>query len=234
MLAEVLRARIPATWFLVAVLLLVHIGSGAALLYWDAADWPEALVMPRGVRARVMVGGQHFLPVMRGRWWRLFTSVLLHVDALHLLLNASSIWILGWMLEPRVGPWRLLAWFSLGGLAGSVLSHELGVRQSDGASGGAFALLAIAVMVGWRIRATLDEDDRMLWGPLLQGFFLLNLVLSFVLPFLDAAAHVGGMALGLAIGAVAPLKRGRVADVASAVLVLGFGAVCVAGWMRWF
>ena len=233
MLAEVLRARIPATWVLVAVLLLVHVGSGAALLYWDAADWPEALVMPRGVRARVMVGGQHMLPVMRGRWWRLFTSVLLHVDALHLLLNASSIWILGWMLEPRVGPWRLLAWFALGGLAGSLLSFEMGVRQSDGASGGAFALLAIAVVLGWRLRATLSEDDRLLWGPLLQGFLVFNLVLSFVLPFLDAAAHVGGMALGLGVGLVAKVERSRAADAVSAAVVLAFAGVCVAGWLRW-
>ena len=57
--AELLRARLPATYVLMAVLVLVHVGSGLALLRWDLADWPEALVMPRGVRARVVVGGQH-------------------------------------------------------------------------------------------------------------------------------------------------------------------------------
>lgn len=227
---------LPATWALVGVLVLVHLLTGYA--WWHAGNTHGfgAWLGGRGVRFRVAVGGQYRPLVASGQDWRLLTSVLLHGGALHLAVNAVALLALGRLVEPWVGSRRFLAWFLLGGAAGSVASQLAQVSRSDGASGGAFALLGAALVLGWRVRARLDDEDRRLLGPVLAAFLVLNVVLSFALPFIDAAGHLGGLAAGLGLAAfvrvdgVPPWRGGRVASVAEWMLVGGYLAVCAWGW----
>lgn len=204
---------------------LVHAVSALAALP-RVAPW-RALLLTRDLQHRVDVGG-NYAPLIGEDPWRLFTCVLLHVDALHLAMNGVALLVLGRLLEPLVGPVRLLSWFAAGGVAGSVCSHLVGVPQSDGASGGAFALLAAAVVGSWRWRDRLSADDRRLMGPVLGVFLVANLVLGFVLPWIDPMAHVGGMGLGLVLPLLPdrPLARG-----VEAVWVGAFAGVCAYGWM---
>ena len=226
-LAIDLDRPIRATWLVVVTVVAVHLVS--ALIAWrrGLAGPLEALLLDRSVRTRIAVGGQDRAMVDDGEIWRLATSVLLHADALHLLLNALALLALGRILEPWVGSVRLLSWFVLGGVGGSIVSQLSGVRQSDGASGGAFALLGAAVVLGWRWRARLDAEDRRMLGPVLWGFLALNLVLSFALPFVDAAGHVGGLLVGLG---VAWLPRSRPLDRMDAGVVGLFLGACAYGW----
>lgn len=205
----------------------VHAASG--LWMWSSGDAGllEAVAGGRSIPFRVAVGGQYGPLVRGGEWWRLCTSVLLHADGLHLLVNGVALVALGRLLEPWVGSVRWLAWFALGGLGGSLLSHASGVLQSDGASGGAFALLGAAVVLGWRSRAQLEPEDRRLYGPILWGFLILNLVLSLVLPFVDAAGHVGGLMVGLLAGWLPGHRAVRSVEI---VALLTFAAVCGLGW----
>jgi rhomboid protease GluP len=205
--------------------------SGAYQWFRGAADPLEAWLWPRSRKFRIAVGGQYHPLVAHGGYWRLCTSVLLHGDPLHLTVNALALGSLGRLLEPWIGPLRLLSWFAIGGFAGAVLSQAVGIVQTDGASGGAFALLGAAVVLGWRWRDQLDAIDRRLMGPILQAFLVGNLVLSFLLPFVNAAGHVGGLVAGLALGSTwnGP-KRGGTA--VHAVIVALFVATCVWGWWR--
>ena len=208
-----------------AVLVGVHLATAAVLAQTGLPFWRAAL-MPRSLPHRVLVGGQYAVFVPEDPW-RLCTTVLLHVDALHLLLNVGAVLALGPILEPRVGTVRWLAWLALGGVAGAVVSQLAGVRLSDGASGGAFALMGAALVVGWRARPTLSDDDRFLFGPVLAGVVVINLALTVVMPQINAAAHVGGLVAGAAFAAVADLPGARVVE---AVCLAGFVAVCAWGW----
>jgi rhomboid protease GluP len=218
----------PVSAALVVLLLAVHLASGA----WYAAQadlgWADALLWARGPRFRVLVGGQHAALVAHGQWWRLCTSVLLHVDALHLAVNALSVAALGRWLEPMIGGARLAAWFAVGGLAGSVASQLGGVARSDGASGAAYALLGGLLVLAWRRRDDLSGEERRLLGPVLLGVLAMNLAISAVLPFIDLVGHLGGLGAGLALGVIARKQR----DVAlnSAIFVLFLG-VCAWGWL---
>ncbi len=198
-----LHGPLPATLALSLGLVGVHLITAAWLWHGGDDAW-SALLGTRSVRARIALGGQ-YSPAIASWPPRLFTSVLLHVDALHLLVNVTALATLGRLLEPLLGSARWLAVFALGGLGGSVASHALGVAQSDGASAGAFALLATGVVLARRWRDDLPPDDARLLGPMLAGFGVANLILSLVVPALDAAAHLGGALTGVALGAWMPL-----------------------------
>lgn len=196
-------APLPGTWGLVVGMAGIHLTT--AWISW-VRDWSPfwyAFILDRSPLLREGLGGQTARMVARGEHWRLLTSVFLHGDLLHMLVNAGSIWVLGRLLEPLLGTWRWLGWFVLGGLGASLASHLSGVRASDGASGGAFALLGAALILGLRLRPHLSPEDSHLLGKPLWGFTAINLFLSFVLPWIDAIGHVAGLAIGLLLGALA-------------------------------
>lgn len=208
-----------------AVLVVVHVATAIAVARPGLPLW-GALLLPRSLQHRVLAGGQ-YAPLVGSEPWRLCTSVLLHADALHLTLNAAALIALGQILEPRVGGVRWLAWLTGGGVAGALLSHAVGVRLSDGASGGAFALMGAALVLGWRWRPSLSEDDRWLFGPLLGGFLVLNLVVTALVPQINAAAHLGGLLAGALFALVADLPGARQVEAIGLGL---FAGACAFGW----
>lgn len=208
----------------------VHVASGLVGRA-SGLSWAAALLWPRNVHFRILVGGQYVSRVP-DEPWRLCTSVLLHVDGLHLALNVLSVLVLGNLLELRIGSARWAAWFAIGGVAGSVVSQLAGVRASDGASGGAYALLGAAVVLGLRWRSTLSPDDRTVFGPVLWGLLAVNLLLTALVPVINAAAHIGG----LVAGGLLALACDRGASDAwlrrAEALALGlFLGTCAYGWM---
>ncbi len=207
----------------------VHIVGGVWVAWAHDVPLLEALVFGRSPRTRTLLGGQVRVLLDRGETWRLATSVMLHADGLHLIVNAFGLVGLGRLLEPWVGAGRLLGWFALGGLGGSLASMAVAMPRSDGASGGAFALLGAAAVLGWRHRAELIPEDQRLYGPVIWGFVVLNLVLSVALPFVDLSAHAGGLLAGILLAALprGPREAGLLALTAGAL-----GGVCLFGWWQ--
>lgn len=220
-------SRLPATWALISVLVGVHMVTGVVYAIVEDVSVVNALLFDRGMWMRMEVGGQHRIPLRTGEYWRLFTSVLLHGDALHLLINAASLYALGRLLEPVLGAARWLAWFAIGGFIASFLGWQVGVIQSDGASGGAFALLAAGVWLGVAHRDRWAPEDRRLMGPVLAIFLVLNFVLGWLIPGIDALAHTFGLLTGLGLAAVDPAKRSAIPYTVTVVICL---AACVYGW----
>ena len=132
-----------------------------------------------------------------GEPWRLLTSVFVHSGVAHLLLNALSLWLLGVLLEARVGAARLLAVYLASGVAGSLatLWYHRGGINSVGASGAIFGLYGLLLTLLLSKKLVLDKFDRRAMLGLVLYLVLSNLVAG-LSGNIDNAAHLGGLLLG--------------------------------------
>lgn len=131
---------------------------------------------------------------LSGEYWRLFTSMFLHVNAIHITLNMLALWSLGEILERKLGTQYFIAVYMLAGLAGSLLSaisHSDILYLSCGASGAIMGLFGVAVVYSIK-------------HPGEDGFTLKRLGLNVALIFglgtmanVDNMAHLGGLITGL-------------------------------------
>jgi len=157
-------------------------------------------------------GAERFPGVDSGAIYRLFTAMFIHYGPIHLLLNMWALWILGRSLEAALGPARFLALYVLSGLGGSIAALLFQPNSlTAGASGAIFGLFA-ALFIALR-RLGRDTSSVI---PII----VINLILTFAIPGISIAGHVGGMLAGAIVGAglaYAP-QRGRTA-VQAAVLV---------------
>lgn len=187
-------------------------------------------------QALVAWGANDPQAVLGGEWWRLFTSMFLHVGVFHLLMNMWGLWVVGAFLERLVGRPAFLVVYVLSGLVGSIAStatHD--VIPSAGASGALFGILG--GLVSFTVRRGREwltpEGQRGLMTRLLFVIGI-NVALGLTIPGIDNAAHGGGLVGGLAFGAAVSLpltpagfrarpRRAAAVAVAGLLAVLGLG-----------
>ena len=146
-----------------------------------------------------------------GQPWRLLTSLFVHSGLTHLLLNGASLWLLGLLLEARIGGWRLLAsYLASGTVAGlATLWYHRGGVNSTGASGAIFGLYGLLLALLLSKQLVLDKSDRRAMLGLVLYLVLSNL-LAGLSGNIDNSAHVGGLLAGLLVAGPAvafSLKR---------------------------
>lgn len=161
--------------------------------------------------------------VSGGEYWRLLTSMFLHFGLLHLLLNMYALFSIGPALELAFGRARYLALYLVAGLAGSVAVYLFaGDTLTAGASGAIFGLFGAMVPLLRRMRQSLVA---------IVPVVLINLGITFAIPGISIAGHLGGLAAGLILGTV--LSHGAHSRRA---ILLGFagagGALLVAAVIR--
>lgn len=133
-----------------------------------------------------------------GEYWRLFTSLFLHVGVSHLVMNMVALWAVGTVLEKRIPRPAFIGIYFLSGLAGNLLSNIVNIDQtiiSCGASGAVLGLIA-ALLAYFMVTRTNSESISI-------NSLLLSLVLTAGLglfPFIDNMAHLGGAATGFVLG----------------------------------
>ena len=134
-----------------------------------------------------------------GEYYRLFTSMFLHYGLLHLVLNMWVLWVLGRPLEAALGPVRFLALYLVAGLGGSVAVYLLASPYSltAGASGAIFGLFAALIVVMRKMRCSIAGIVPVL---------VFNLVITFTVPGISIAGHLGGLVIGAIVAAGAGLR----------------------------
>jgi len=147
--------------------------------------------------------GGNFAPlVQKNQEWRLFTALFLHGGLLHVGLNMFALYQAGQVVERLFGRAGFAVIYLGAGLVGNLAS--LWWRQgpvSVGASGAIFgvygALLAYLMLQRGSVPGEVFREMRS--GTL--GFIGYSLFAGFSLPGIDNAAHLGGLAGGLLLGA---------------------------------
>ncbi|MDD4187804.1 MAG: rhomboid family intramembrane serine protease [Bacilli bacterium] len=133
--------------------------------------------------------------VKTGEIWRLITAAFLHGDFIHLLVNMYSLNIIGTQIETFLGRSKYLAIYLGSAITGSLLSCVITNSLSLGASGAIFGLLGSIAYFGYHYRIYLGSVLKSQILPVI----VINLLIGFMMPFIDNAGHIGGLFGGLFI-----------------------------------
>ena len=127
--------------------------------------------------------------VAAGEWWRLLTGGFLHFGPIHLLFNMMALWVIGRDVEPALGRGRFLALYlvSLLGSSTAVMLLTAPGANVAGASGAVFGLMGALVVLLRRLRIPLGQ---------VGGLIAINLAITFLLPGISVAGHLGGLVTG--------------------------------------
>lgn len=154
----------------------------------------------------VLWGGNFSGLALGSESWRLFTSVFLHLNFIHLVMNVYSIIIVGAMLEKRIGSIWFIIYFILFGIAGSIASIIWNVYTvSAGSSGAIFGLVGLYLLIS--LKPSKERD--IIHSSNILTVIIVNLFFGFYNNDIDNAAHIGGLVLGIIVGFLflAPFKR---------------------------
>lgn len=201
------------------VILCVALQFGALLM---GAGFDQALILTAGLVPARLTGAVIGIPGALPGWLTLLTHQFLHAGLVHLAMNMLFLAWIGRQVEWLIGPWRFLALFLAGGVAGGlaqVLMTPASVVPVVGASGAISAVFATYALAFSRDReaparllglALSPQAVRALrYAALWIGLQLLVGV-AFNLPGTGGIAiwaHIGGFLAGLVMGL--PLIRRR-------------------------
>jgi membrane associated rhomboid family serine protease len=157
-------------------------------------------IMMPSVDVLIACGAKDPVRLAAGEWWRLVTPIFLHVGLIHYAVNTYMFNVIGYPIEVMLGgPW-FVAIYLASGIMGNVASAVFSVNLSAGASGAIFGLLGI----GLYLERTMSKREHAATGrkPRQRAYamtVLINLVFGILVPFIDNAAHIGGLVAGFVL-----------------------------------
>lgn len=189
------------------------------------------VVAPKG--SDVIRWGSNYGPLTAGgQWWRLLSNTFLHFGVLHIALNMWALYASGRTAERLFGSARFLVLYLFSGIAASMVSLLWNPNvNSAGASGAIFGVFG--GMLAFVLNKRNDVPPSIMAEHLNStlGFVGYSLFYGMVHSHIDNAAHVGGLAAGLMMGAILarPLTRGgrRPANPASFGLAFALGLLAL-------
>ena len=134
-------------------------------------------------------------------YWRTVTTLFVYTQTAYEIAVLAAVFLFGWLLERRHGPWAPMLVFLAGGAGGMALAIVAGDADlALGGNGGALALLA-----AWAVRDLLgrrrgEEDDSDMLGVLAIAVVLVLLPLAAAEA--SAVAGIAGGVIGLLFGLV--------------------------------
>ena len=144
----------------------------------------------------------NILIIQNNEYWRLITSIFLHVDIIHILSNMYFLFICGEIVEKFLGKIKFIIIFFIAGVAGNLLSLFLLPPNvaSLGASGACMGLGGVILYFYLNKKSNFRKYFHNM------GMFifviLFNAFYGFVLPELNINnwAHLGGFITGIIMG----------------------------------
>jgi membrane associated rhomboid family serine protease/Flp pilus assembly protein TadD len=205
-LAQLSRAGIPASGqiLVTASFLITKILIGLNALVFVAMVLRGVSPFLPSPQQAIAFGADYGPLTLNGQWWRLVTSMFVHFGIVHIGLNMWCLWNLGRAAEQLMGRASyLLAYFVSGIFAGIVSVYWHPMAAGAGASGAIFGMAGVLVSYVYlkKTPSHLQINSRMLGS--LGTFIAYNLAFG-ALPGISNAAHIGGLVMGLVVGAALP------------------------------
>ncbi|WP_156290726.1 rhomboid family intramembrane serine protease [Oceanobacillus salinisoli] len=156
--------------------------------------------------------------IEEGQWWRIVSSMFLHIGLLHFLMNMLAVYYLGTLVEKIYGRWRFLFIYFLAGIGGGIASFAFSMSISAGASGAIFGLFGALLFFGLIYKQIFFQT----MGLSVLVILAINIVFGFMVQQIDMAAHLGGLIAGFVASVIfyLPKKKNTLIQF-TAVLVYG-------------
>jgi membrane associated rhomboid family serine protease len=207
------------TYVLIAINVIVFLAEGSGAFTFSGSINSGKLY----VEGALIGSLPHGIGVAYGEWWRIVTSGFLHENILHIGFNMWVLYYLGVLLEPAIGRLRFALIYFVSLLCGSfgallIDPHSVTV----GASGAIFGLMGAAAV-----------EMRARQVPIFQSgvgtLIVLNLVISFSIPGISYAGHIGGLIGGAVAAAVLRFGDVRRNQVLALIGCVAIGVAAFAG-----
>ncbi|WP_101876673.1 rhomboid family intramembrane serine protease [Lachnoclostridium edouardi] len=150
------------------------------------------------------------LVVEQGEYYRIFTSMFIHIGFSHLLNNMIILFVLGDNLERALGEIKYFIFYFVCGAGANIISMLISIQSnrltvSAGASGAIFGV------IGGLIYAVAVNKGRLedLSSRQLIMLVICSLYYGFTGTGVDNAAHISGLILGILLAAVFYRKPSR-------------------------
>ncbi|MFT4975299.1 MAG: rhomboid protease GluP [Myxococcota bacterium] len=168
-----------------------------------------------------------------GHYWTMLTATFLHGSLMHIFFNLYWLRMLGPMTISELGPVRFIVLYLLTGVSGFLLSNLWSGAPTIGASCAIFGLMGALIAYGRKRGGRFGNGlSQQVTAWAIAGFLI-----SFMIPHVNNAGHLGGFIGGLVLGAIFPARpqpTGRGLQVLALGLLLataaGFG---LSGWSMW-
>ena len=145
----------------------------------------------------VRFGAKYGFLIADGEWWRFITPVFLHASLIHIGFNSWVLFDLGPAVEGLYGPQKFLVLYITTGAASFIASFLWNPNvPSVGASGAIFGLIGVMIAYGYRNRRGAGDAVRNMF----VRWAVYMLMFGLIMPGIDNAAHIGGLAAGIAFG----------------------------------
>lgn len=203
----------------------IGINLGVFALMWlaggmNAMSADQEVVLGFGAKENDLIDNQQ-------QYWRLVTSLFIHIGFLHLFFNNYALYVIGQQIELLYGSSRFVLLYLLTGIAGSAASYFYNPEvASAGASGAIFGLFGVMAVFAFRYRKEIPREIQSSIKRQIIPLIVINLIIGFSIPIIDDSAHVGGLIAGIVFGLVIPYKRPQ--EKKTAVLWRALLVVCLA------
>jgi rhomboid protease GluP len=179
--------------------------------------------------------GANFGPLtVSGQWWRLLSCVFIHGGLLHIAFNMWCLWDLGRLAESIYGHWTFAAVYLISGISASLASVIWNpVILSVGASGAIFGIAGALIASFYLGEFSLPRAAMTGTLRSVVMFVGYNLFFGAVIARTDNAAHVGGLVMGLILGALIAKVAPQHDAVGRRVAILLIGVLLVVGGIFW-
>ncbi|MGP4072483.1 rhomboid family intramembrane serine protease [Piscibacillus sp. B03] len=153
-----------------------------------------------------------------GEYWRIITSMFLHIGVIHLIMNMIALYYLGELTEKIYGTKRFFFIYFVAGVFGSVASFATNDSVSAGASGAIFGLFGALLFFGLHNREIFFKT----MGMNLMIVIGINIVFGLSVPQIDNGAHIGGLIGGFLASQIVhlPKKKSFTFQISTGILTL--------------
>ncbi|MCT2537560.1 rhomboid family intramembrane serine protease [Aquibacillus koreensis] len=150
------------------------------------------------IEALINLGAKYNPAIIEGEWWRIISSMFLHIGVLHLFMNMLALFYVGALVEQIYGNVRFTIIYFLAGIIGGLSSFAFNSQVAAGASGALFGLFGALLFFGLNYRRVFFQT--MGWNVIFV--ILLNIMFGLSIPAIDNGAHLGGLLGGFVASSI--------------------------------